>query len=121
MKVLLTALLLGVVSMIIVFVAGLTSGVVRLTTLAFRAIFAFAMTSAASYFLMMLYDLYEELKMKKMKKALEEVEKVQNAEDIETEKESELDTEKPATEENQSEQPEAFQPISADNLPNVGK
>ena len=119
MKVLLTALLLGVVSMIIVFVAGLTSGVVRLTTLAFRAIFAFAMTSAASYFLMMLYDLYEELKMKKMKKALEEVEKAQNAENIETEKESE--TEKPATAENQSELPEAFQPISADNLPNVGK
>lgn len=46
--------------MLIVFIAGISSGVVRMGTLGLRAIFAFAMTSAASYFLMMLWDLYDE-------------------------------------------------------------
>lgn len=107
MNYLLTALLLGVVSMIIVTVSGLSSGVVRLTTLAFRSVFAFAMTSAATYFILMLYDYYEEIQAKKLKKDVEEI----------------LTEETPAEKvEEQPPQPEvAFQPINTNNLPNVGK
>ena len=108
MNFLLTALLLGTVSMIIVFVSGISSGVVRLTTLAFRSVFAFAMTSAATYFIMMLYDYYEEIQTKKLKKEVEE-----------TIAEEEISAE-PVAE--QSPQPEVtFQPINANDLPNVGK
>lgn len=107
MNYLLTALLLGVVSMIIVFIAGLTSGVVGLGTLAIRTVFAFAMTSAASYFLLMLYDYYEEIQAKKLKN---EVEK------IVTEEKSEQNAAE------QSPQPEnAFQPMNAGNLTSAGK
>lgn len=113
MNYLLTALLLGVVSMIIVFVSGLTSGVVRLTTLALRAVFAFSMTSAATYFVMMLYDYYEEIKMKKLQKETEAIIAEETpAENIETAE----------TAEEQSPQSETvFQPINANDLPNVGK
>ncbi len=107
MNYLLTALLLGVVSMIIVFVSGLTSGVVGLGTLAIRTIFSFAMTSAATYFLLMLYDYYEEMQEKKLKK---DVEKIVTEEPVE---------------ENAAEQSpnvaEGFQPMNTENLPNVGK
>ncbi len=107
MNYLLTALLLGAVSMIIVFVAGLTSNVVGLGTLAIRTVFAFAMTSAASYFLLMLYDYYEEIQAKKLKEDVEKIVKAENAEENVAE---------------QSKQPEnAFQPMNAENLPNVGK
>lgn len=107
MNYLLTALLLGVVSMIIVFVAGLTSGVVGLGTLAIRTVFAFAMTSAASYFLLMLYDYYEEIQAKKLKKDVEKIVAEENPKENAAE---------------QSPQPEnVFQPINAGNLPNVGK
>ena len=108
MNYLITALLLGVVSMMIVFVSGFSSGVVRLTTLAFRSVFAFAMTSAAVYFILMLYDYYEEMQAKKLKKDVEEI----------------ISEENPAeTANEQSPQPEqvSFQPINAENLPNAGK
>jgi len=104
---LLTALLLGVVSMIIVFVSGLNSGVVRLSTLAIRTVFAFAMTSAATYFLLMLYDYYEEIQAKKLKKDVEEI--------VTEEKPQE-----PAAEQSPN-NAEGFQPMSTENLPNVGK
>ena len=94
--------------MIIVLVSGFSSGVVRLTTLAFRSVFAFAMTSAAVYFILMLYDYYEEMQSKKLKKDVEKI--------ISEEKSTETVEENPP-------QPEevAFQPINAENLPNVGK
>ena len=107
MNFLLTAILLGVVSMIIVFVSGLSSGVVRLTTLLLRSVFALAMTSAATYFIMMLYDYYEEIQAKKLKKDTAEV--------VNEEKTAEIVEEQPP-------QPETeFQPINANDLPNVGK
>ena len=107
MNFLLTALLLGVVSMIVVFVSGFSSGVVRLTTLALRSVFAFAMTSAATYFLLMLYDYYEEMQAKKLKKDVAEI--------INEETSAETANE-------QSPQSEVgFQPMNANNLPNVEK
>lgn len=105
----LTALLLGFVSMIIVFISGLTSGVVGFATLAIRAVFACAMTSAATYFIMMLFDYYEEMQAKKLKQDVEEIIQetpAENAENIESPPQQETET---------------FQPMSAENLPNVGK
>ena len=106
MNFLLTALLLGVISMIIVFISGLTSGVVGIFTLILRACFAFAMTSAATYFLMMLFDYYEEMQAKKLAKDVEEIIEEKPAENEESQTPPE---------------PEGFQPMSAENLPNVGK
>ena len=108
---LLTALALGCVSMFIVFFAGLNSGVVRLGTLAIRTVFAFAMTSAATYFLLMLYDYYEEIQAKKLKKDVEE---------IVTEESVAETSDKNAAEQSQN-NVEGFQPMNAENLPNVGK
>ena len=108
MNFLLTALLLGVVSMIIVFVSGFSSGVVRFSTLAIRTVFAFAMTSAATYFLLMLYDYYEEIQAKKLKKDVEEI--------VTEEK-----TDTPPAAEQSPNEAAGFQPMSTENLPNVGK
>ena len=89
-----TALALGTVSMIIVFISGMTSGVVRWGTLALRVLFAFSMTSAASYFLMMLFDYYDEMKLKKLREAAEalEVETAPPAEAVETPPQEESET-----------------------------
>ena len=112
MNFLLTALALGCISMIIVIFSGLNSGVVRIGTLAFRSVFAFAMTSAASYFLLMLYDYYEEMQAKKLKKAVEE---------IVTEEEPVTETNEQNAAEQSPGNAEGFQPMGAENLPNVGK
>jgi len=61
----LMALSLGAVSMIITFLAGMASGVVRVGTLALRSCFVFCLASAACYFLLMLFDLYNERLQKK--------------------------------------------------------
>lgn len=105
MNFLLTALLLGVISMIIVFISGLTSGVVGIFTLILRACFAFAMTSAATYFLLMLFDYYEETQTKQLQKESEEI----------TQEETPAETSEEQT------PPPGFQPMNASNLPNVGK
>lgn len=107
MNFLLTALLLGVVSMIVVFVSGFSSGVVRLTTLALRSVFAFAMTSAATYFLLMLYDYYEEMQAKKLKKDVAEI--INEETSAETANEQSPHSEV------------GFKPMNAENLPNVEK
>lgn len=107
MNFLLTALVLGVVSMIIVFVSGLSSGVVRLSTLAIRTVFAFAMTSAATYFLLMLYDYYEEMQAKKLKKDVEEIVAEEKTDESAAEQSTNNAT--------------GFKPLSTENLPNVGK
>lgn len=98
---LLTALLLGVVSMIIVFVSGLTSGVVGIFTLILRSVFAFAMTSAAIYFLLMVFDYFNETP----KNEVEEF----ATEEIATEETPAENVETPPT--------QGFQPMNADNLP----
>lgn len=97
MNFLLTAILLGVVSMIIVFVSGLTSGVVGIFKIILRSCFAFAMTSAAVYFLLMIFDYFNE----KPKDEFEEIATEEPpAENVET---------PPQTPD--------FQPMNADNLP----
>ena len=65
------AFLVSTVSVVIVFVAGMTSGVVRMTTLLTRTLFAFFMAGAASYLALMIFDWYYE---KQHKKFLSEVE-----------------------------------------------
>ncbi|MBQ7704632.1 MAG: hypothetical protein IJT73_04275 [Selenomonadaceae bacterium] len=105
MKVLVTAILLGTVSVIIVFISGLLSGVVRFSTLMIRTIWAFSMTSAATFFLMMLFDFFEEKRMEKLKKEAEEIVK----------------KETPAENPEQPQAADGFQPMNAGNLPNVNK
>lgn len=104
MKVLLTALLLGAVSMIIVFFSGLFSGLVRFSTLLIRTVWAFSMTSAATFFLIMLFDYFDEIQTKKLKKEAEQI--IQE------------ETLAPNAE---SQTAEDFQPINASTLPNVEK
>ena len=60
-----TAFLISTVSVVIVFVSGAASGVVRMNTLLTRSFFAFFMTGAATYFLLMLFDWYYEKQHKK--------------------------------------------------------
>ena len=54
------ALAFGAISMIITFISGMLSGVVRLGTLTLRSCLAFCIASAACYFLLMLFDMYNE-------------------------------------------------------------
>lgn len=107
MKVLLTALLLGAVSMAIVFCSGVFSGVVRFSTVMVRTVWAFSMTSAATFFLIMLFDYYDEIQTKKLKKDVEEIVN------------EETSAENPKTETEAA--PEGFQPMNASTLPNVEK
>ena len=88
------AFVVSAVSVIIVFVAGMMSGVVRLTTLLTRTFFAFLMSGAASYLLLMIFDWYYERQHKKFSGE-------QPSQD------------KPAEENNQ----EGFKPINANELP----
>lgn len=64
MSTILMALSLGAVSMIIVFISGMMSGVVRLGTLSLRCLFAFCVTTALTYFILMLFEMYDERKRK---------------------------------------------------------
>ena len=65
------ALSLGAISMIVTFMSGMISGVVRVGTLALRSCFVFCLASAVAYFVLMLFDMYNE----KLKKEQEEAEK----------------------------------------------
>lgn len=98
MSTILMALSLGAVSMIITFLAGLASGVVRVGTLALRCCFAFCLASAICYFLLMLFELYDERLQKKTEQIEKEV------------AEGEEDSEGEGTQEN-------FQPT--ENYPNA--
>ena len=60
-----TAFIISTVAVVIVFVSGMTSGVVRMNTLLTRTVFAFFMTGSATYFLLMLFDWYYEKQHKK--------------------------------------------------------
>ena len=74
MSTILMALSLGAVSMIITFLAGLASGVVRVGTLALRCCFAFCLASAICYFLLMMFEFYDERLQKKNEEVAKEVE-----------------------------------------------
>ena len=118
-----TALALGTVSMIIVFIAGMTSGVVRWGTLVLRILFAFCMTSAASYFFMMLFDYYDEMKIKKLKAEAEALEAAnappaEESPPEESETPPQAEETPPQAEEKPAEAPPTFQPSS---FPSVGK
>lgn len=63
------AFIVSAVSVIIVFVSGMMSGVVRTTTLLTRTFFAFLMSGAASYLLLMIFDWYYERQHKKFSAA----------------------------------------------------
>lgn len=91
---------------------------VRLGTLSLRALFAFCMTSAASYFLMMLFDLYDDMKLKEMQKLAAELEAESPPPPVEEEKPAEA--EEPVSVPPPPPAPN-FQPFDASNLPNVGK
>ena len=73
MSTILMALSLGAISMIITFIAGMASGVVRVGTLALRSCFTFCLASAACYFLLMLFDMYNERLQKENEKVEAEV------------------------------------------------
>ena len=96
------AFIVSAVSVIIVFVAGMTSGVVRTTTLLTRTFYAFFMTGAASYFILMIFDWYYEKKHKEFISG-----KV--ADDAQTDSKEE----NKAPENKQ----EGFKPINANELP----
>ena len=60
-----TAFIISVISAVIVFVAGIMSGLVRMTTLLTRTLFAVMMSGAASYLVLMLFDWFYERQHKK--------------------------------------------------------
>ncbi len=106
----LAALVLGAVSLIVVLISGISSGDVRISTIIFRSIISFCVSSAIFFFLLMAFDLYEE----KVAKTLEQVKQ-----EIATEENSEEKTEE---EENQSEvseesgeTAEGFRPMNLGN------
>ncbi len=106
-----TAFLIGTISLIIVFVSGITSGVVRMNTLLMRSVFALFMAGAASYFLLMVFDWYYERLNKKLKAELEQV----NTEV----KETETPAENAADTAPQNSQQNGFKPLNPNELPNV--
>ena len=64
-----TAFIVSIICSVIVFVAGLLSGVVRMGTLFLRTFYALIMACAATYFILMLFDWYYEKKKKKFDEA----------------------------------------------------
>lgn len=58
MSTILMALSFGAISMIVVFLSGMASGVVRVWTLMLRCGLAFCLTSAACYFLLIMLEMY---------------------------------------------------------------
>lgn len=127
MPILLTALALGTISMIIVFISGMASGVVRWSTLALRVLFAFSMTSAASYFFMMLFDYYDEMKLRKLREAAEALEAenappVEEAETLSQEESVQPPVEvPPPVQEKPVEQPPPAPGFQPSIFPSVGK
>ena len=80
MSTILMALSLGAVSMIIVFISGMMSGVVRLTTLSLRSLIAFCVTSAVTYFVMLMFEMYDERRRKEADAVAKELAKDENSE-----------------------------------------
>ncbi len=106
MSTILMALSLGAISMIIVFISGMMSGDVRLTTLTLRCLLAFCVSSAAVYFLLMIFEMYDESRRKKIAEVEKEL--VENAEGKENSEE----------ENSESENAEGnFQPINPNDIP----
>ena len=111
MKVILIALLIAIICMLIVLISGITSGVVRIGTIIYRTVFAFAFAGVSSYFFMMLFDLYMELREKKLQKLKAELEPAENAS---------AGSDTSNKNEKNSPPPEGFQPMNVNNLPRAG-
>ena len=106
------AFLVSTVSVVIVFVAGMTSGVVRMTTLLTRTLFAFFMAGAASYLALMIFDWYYEKQHKKFMSEVEaaESESPENVEvNISADAQAQAETPQPQ-QATQAEQP-TFKPM----------
>lgn len=73
MSTILMALSLGAVSMIIVFISGMMSGAVRFGTLSLRGFIAFCVTTALTYFILMLFEMYDERKRKEIEAVTKEL------------------------------------------------
>lgn len=102
MSTILMALSLGAISMIIAFISGMISGDVRLGTLTLRCLFAFCVSSAIVYFLLMIFEMYDENRRKEAEKVAKEL------------------AENPTGEENSEEEnsaAEGFQPINPSDIP----
>lgn len=94
----LMALSLGAVSMIIVFISGMMSGVVRLGTLTLRSLFAFCVTSVLTYFILMLFEMYDESRRKKSEEISKELVKDEETSEDES-------------------SPEGFRPVNPNDYP----
>ena len=81
MSTILMALSLGALSMVITFISGMASGVVRFGTLALRSFLVFALASAACYCLFILFDMYDERHKKLAEKLAEEATKGEEGEE----------------------------------------
>ena len=103
-----TAFIISTVAVIIVFVSGMTSGVVRMNTLLTRTFFAFFMTGAATYFLLMLFDWYYEKQHKKFAEVNEEPQPPKDEVDISAE--AETKAAQPAQTEQPEQTPQPSQP-----------
>ena len=101
------AFIVSAVSVVIVFVAGMMSGVVRLTTLLTRTFFAFLISGAASYLLLMIFDWYYEKKHKEF--SAEPVGKDAKTNAAEVNISAGLQASQPAQ--------EGFKPMNANELP----
>ena len=107
------AFLVSTVSVVIVFVAGMTSGVVRMTTLLTRTLFAFFMAGAASYLALMIFDWYYEKQHKKFMSEVEtaESESPENVEvNISADAQAQAETPPQPQQATQAEQP-SFKPM----------
>lgn len=104
-----TAFMISIVSAAIVFVAGLMSGLVRMTTLLTRTFFAVMMSGAASYLILMVFDWYYERTQKKS--SAEEVDS-----QAEQPKPAEVNIKAEGAEAAQS-APAGFKPLNAKELP----
>ena len=102
----LAALVLGAVSLIVVLISGISSGDVRISTIIFRSIISFCVSSAIFFFLLMAFDLYEE----KVAKTLEQVKQ-----EIATEEKTEEEENQSEVSEESGETAEGFRPMNLGN------
>ena len=96
----LMALSFGAVSLVIVFISGLMSGVVRLGTVTLRSLLAFCVSSVVVYFILMAFDTWDDFYKKQFEKLEEEAGETQEVEEeaAEGEKvEEEVQTEEKST------------------------
>ena len=98
-----TAFIISVISAVIVFVAGIMSGLVRMTTLLTRTFFAVMMSGAASYLVLMLFDWHYERSHKKFEA------QENNAESAQAKPAEVKAEDKPAQ--------DGFKPMNANELP----